>query len=139
MSNKFVNLTPHAIVVVRPSGATIGFTPSGDVARVSTQDQVVAVINGIEISTTSYGEVVGLPEPQPGVIFLVSALVRQAMPNRFDVVSPGGLIRDAQGQPVGCTGFVANTRNCQDPGSHAMAEQENLGCRSCGKSPLAHF
>jgi hypothetical protein len=34
--------------------------------------------------------------------------VRESVPSRKDVVSPGELIRDAKGNPVGCKGFEMN-------------------------------
>jgi hypothetical protein len=53
---------------------------------------------------TSYGEVTGLPDPQVGVVFIVSGMVASAAP-REDVMSPGELVRDAQGRIIGCYGL----------------------------------
>lgn len=53
---------------------------------------------------SSYGPVVGLPEPKDGVTYLVSGMVRLASAGRPDVVSPGELLRGPDGQPVGCVG-----------------------------------
>lgn len=60
------------------------------------------------LSRTSYGAVEGLPEPKAGVIYIVSALVRAAVPGRLDVASPGELVRDAAGAVVGCKGLSVN-------------------------------
>ena len=103
-----VNLTPHAVTIVLPSGDTVTLPPSGTVARCSTSSEVVGEVNGIPVSRVSYGEVVGLPEATEGVIFIVSALVRSAVPHRKDVASPGDLVRDAAGAVVGCKGLVVN-------------------------------
>jgi hypothetical protein len=76
----FINLTPHAINL--NNGATIA--PSGTVARVTTAHSAFDA-NGICIVT--FGEVQGLPAPEMGTIYIVSALVAQAA-KRPDVVSP---------------------------------------------------
>lgn len=52
----------------------------------------------------SYGEVSGLPEPQNGVVYLVSQLVVQALPGRSDLAYPYELHRDSAGT---ITGFSA--------------------------------
>ncbi len=79
---KFVNLTPHA---VRLNDGT-EFPPSGVVARVSSsfssfdEDGVASVV---------YGEAEGLPDPQEGVLYIVSAMVLSAMAGRrSDLVAP---------------------------------------------------
>ena len=51
-----------------------------------------------------YGEVSGLPEPQNGVVYLVSQLVVQALPDRSDLAYPHELHRDSAGT---ITGFSA--------------------------------
>lgn len=104
----FVNLTPHAIKVVAADGAPVAVFPAdGTVARVATTTAVSAVVDGIEIFATTYGEVVGLPAPAPGVTWIVSGIVagHPSVRGRADVVSPGALVRGPDGQPVGCRGF----------------------------------
>jgi len=58
--------------------------------------------------TTSYGRVEGLPEPETGVLYLVSAVVRAAVPGRADVASPGDLVRDGEGNVIGCRHLILN-------------------------------
>jgi hypothetical protein len=53
---------------------------------------------------TKYGEVTDLPEPEEGTIYIVSGMVAAAAP-RPDVMSPGTLVRDDQGKPMGCLGL----------------------------------
>ena len=100
--NKFVNLTPHTINEV-VTGLEI--PPSGTVARVAASSTVVDNINGVPIYTTTYGDVVGLPDSQPGVYYVVSGAVLAARPDRKDLLAPGELVRDNNGQPIGCKGF----------------------------------
>ena len=96
----FINLTPHQI---NPVGGE-AIPPSGVVARCATTTQEVAP----GFFSTAFGAVENLPAPQPGVLLIVSALVRGAVPDRADVVSPGELVRDENGQPIGCKGFSVN-------------------------------
>lgn len=103
---KLVNLTPHAINVVGDGAVTI--PPSGAVARVTSTTSEVRRVNGIPCLAVSYGEVQGLPEAEEDTLYVVSALVRAAVPHRTDVASPGELVRDAEGKPLGCRGLAVN-------------------------------
>lgn len=99
-----INLTPHAINIV--NGPTLA--PSGHVARVSNVKREAGAVNGVTLFTLSKGEVTGLPESAEDTMFVVSAQVREAVPHRTDVASPGDLVRGPDGQPVGCQGLVVN-------------------------------
>lgn len=99
----FVNLCPHKVDVVRADGTVMTLPPSGQLARVRTSRRVVAVVEGVEIHATEFGDIEGLPAAD-GRIFIVSGLVA-GRAGREDVVSPGELVRGADGQPVGCKGL----------------------------------
>jgi hypothetical protein len=120
-----INLTPHSISVFAADGKTLLVTvpPSGEVARVSVSRVETGVVPiesdaaallrrdplaGVPVFVGTYGAITGLPAPSFGTIYVVSAMVRQAVPTRRDVLSPGELIRDAAGQPLGCRGLEAN-------------------------------
>jgi hypothetical protein len=120
-----INLTPHAVRILADDGKTVlaDVVPSGAIARVaSTRNEIgcIPISNdapailarvttaAIPVYGTMYGEVTGLPLSQPGVIYVVSALVRQAVRHRRDVMSPGELVRGADGQPIGCKGLDGN-------------------------------
>jgi hypothetical protein len=64
--------------------------------------------DGLPLYQAEFGEVEGLPEPAEGVLYVVSMLVRQAVPERTDVASPGELVRDEQGRVIGCRGLNVN-------------------------------
>lgn len=107
---KILNLTPH---VIKIGGGTVGaeFPASGNVARVAMNailDSHATAELGLPIMRQVPGPVVGLPDAVEGVWLIVSAMVRTACPNRADLLSPGELIRDTAGQPVGCIGLVRN-------------------------------
>jgi hypothetical protein len=56
----------------------------------------------VPVNQTRFGEVFGLPEPQPDTIYVVSALVAQAVPDRSDVFVVDDTVRDEQGRIIGC-------------------------------------
>jgi len=108
-----VNLTPHAINVHGAGGELLIAIPaSGQVARLASTNVLAGslLIGGIslELYRTEHGEATGLPEPTQGVTLLVSGLVRAALPERSDLASPGALLRDDKGRPIGCTGLAVN-------------------------------
>jgi hypothetical protein len=102
---KLVNLTPH---MVNLPGLTV---PSEGLARVSEIATEVSRLHTagpapIPVYSVSYGAVTGLPEPVEGTIYLVSSLIRSALPERGDLGSPYGLVRDAEGRVIGAEGLV---------------------------------
>ena len=99
---EFINLTSHTINEVT-SGQS--YLASGIIARISTSKIKVAEHDGVPIYETTMGAVEGLPEPKEGVMYIISGLALGAVENRNDVVSPGNLQRNQQGQPIGCLGF----------------------------------
>lgn len=111
---RLVNLTPHEIKIIGENG-TVTLPPSGVVARLEmsrktfTFESPLAVNDVlIDILRTEYGEITNLPPPEPGVRFITSLIVAQRAAvvfRRFDVYSPGELVRDSAGQPIGCKGL----------------------------------
>lgn len=107
------NLTPHPLYVKTVDGdyVTIAPDPRG-VARVI-YDRLPpeqTIIDGHEIAISVAGqprEIVGLPEPEEGVILIVAKAVADAAPAyRGDLMSPGKLIRDEDGTVIGCDGLT---------------------------------
>lgn len=134
---KFVNLTQHVVNVVNGEGITQSFAPSGTVARVVVKTVLSEHSHEhafVPLYLQRAGAVEGLPEraarcpycgclnvdpydascaehpqDQPAAeMYIVSALVRLAVPGRDDVASPGELVRDEKGQPIACKGLVIN-------------------------------
>lgn len=100
---KFINLTPHNVVL--NNGTVI--EKSGNIARVSSR---YTEFDGRGICHVEFGEITGLPEPEEGVIYIVSGMVASAAKNRNDVVAPATghpqCVRNDQGQIVSVPGFV---------------------------------
>lgn len=101
----FVNLTPHAIHL-HHNGFILTVPASGRVARCSAVTTPCGDHDGFPLVRRSFGAVSvddqPFPDPVPGTIFIVSALCAAALAGRDDVASPGDLVRDDQGQIVGC-------------------------------------
>ena len=102
----FVNLTPHALNVFDGDVEVLTIAPSGTVARCTQKDVLDTELDGVKIFKQEFGDVVDLPEPQNGVMFVVSRLVASAAVGRDDLLVPGALKRNDQGQPVGCMGLA---------------------------------
>ena len=104
-SVQFVNCTPPPIVL----NDGRGFEPSGSVARVS---QSISDFDENGIAVQSFGEVTGLPEPQIGTIYIVSAMVlsRAQAEGRNDVVAPAtghkDCVRNEKNFIVSVPGFL---------------------------------
>ena len=102
--NKILNFTPHALNVVDLDGSIVTF-PSVGVARVATSTVSRNPIGGFGVVATTFSDVTGLPDPVSGTYYVVSRLVFSACPDRTDLLCPGELIRDVDGNVVGCKGF----------------------------------
>jgi hypothetical protein len=103
----FLNLTPHVLNIHSGDNVTV-IAPSGVVPRVSVDNVHVNTVDGIDIYSQTVGQVQDLPDFKTGVTLVVSALVRTALPARKDLASPGALLRDDSGRPIGCQGLVIN-------------------------------
>lgn len=112
---KFVNLTDHEVrlgdgLVVpstdRPARVLNGRRQDGSV--VLEQSEEVIPIYRFE----PQGQIVGLPEPKPGVFYIVSPIVRRELTQRRlhrpDVFSPYAIeSRSARGRSVPCATALA--------------------------------
>ena len=108
------NLTPHPVTIVivpGPEGRSITIPPDpAGPARCTPTTEVVGEVQVqapdggtdiIPIRRTIMGEVVGLPDPEPGVLLIVSRVVAEAACDRRDLVIVDDTIRDDQGRIVG--------------------------------------
>ena len=98
-----VNLCPHDVVVC---GKT--YPKSDTPARVSEISMPVGSFAGIQLVTKDYGEVYNLPCQKADTLYIVSAMVRLACPDRADLASPGDQVRDDNGHILGVTNLVVN-------------------------------
>lgn len=106
-----LNLTPHRITVVQSSGEKVTIDPEPIPARVGVTEQVLPQHSLAQIgiiSLTQTGEVIGLPEEKPNTWYIVSRIVREACPEREDLLVPANIVRDTDGTIIGCQGFTIN-------------------------------
>ncbi len=110
---KLINFTPHVINIVRKDGTTLTVPPSGQTIRVMTWKDSVGVLDGIECFTTPVPSTLNsddLPKMEPGERGIVSMAALEAIKRDLPELahcffSPGELIRDDKGQPIGCKGL----------------------------------
>lgn len=100
-----INLTPHPVNVRRLDGTFIALPKGDKVPRLATTEIVVGKVDGAKIVKTDFGATVDLPEATDDTILIVSRLVKDANPERTDLVCPGAAFRDADGKVVGADGF----------------------------------
>jgi hypothetical protein len=98
-----VNLTTHTLRlpdrVIRPEPFP---------ARCRERIAPAGIHAGVDLVYREFSGVVGLPDPQEGVVYVVSSAVRLSCPERGDEVSPGKPVYDDTGHIVGIVNLVAN-------------------------------
>ena len=124
---KLVNLMPHPFAYFEaastpstPPALLLTIPPSGTVARVQQIDEELERVTHCESGHTlramrsSFArEIVGLPDPAPNTLYIVSMVTRDAAKaqGRVDVVSPATgtsstAVRDAAGTLIGTTALA---------------------------------
>lgn len=115
-----VNLTPHTVHLFTLGDVPTAI-PSAGIARVT--ELVVDSVDGpikwdrfgdsgiqdVPLVSKGYGAVTGIPEPRPYTLYIVSAIVQAACPQRTDLVAPHDIVRDSSGNIRGCRGFSRGT------------------------------
>ncbi len=80
-----------------PTGAKVKVTETKTTAPSIDVDGVI-----IETFKSSFGEVENLPPQEEGVMVIVSAMAADAAKDRNDLLVPGELVRDNDGNIIGC-------------------------------------
>jgi len=99
-----INMTPHPIHIVGADNQVLVTIPKGDSLirlKANTIDAGFTV-NDIPITKTEYSEPIGLPEYHLGTFYIVSQLVKSALPDREDLLVPADVVRDNDGNIIGC-------------------------------------
>lgn len=98
---EIVNLTPHEIIFM--GNKTITIPTSGIVARVAVKREQVGTLNGLPIYRSVLGQVENLPDPKADTVYIVSAIVAQAVKGkRDDIYIVDDTVRDENGRIIGC-------------------------------------
>lgn len=106
---KFVNLTGHDINLATAEGVQV---IPGDKARTVRVIDSYGEFDADGVCTVSYGSLIGAPEPEDGVLCIVSALVLAAgrQLGRSDFVAPAtghpAAVKNEKGHVLSVPGFV---------------------------------
>jgi hypothetical protein len=105
--SKIINCTPHPINICNSEGDIYHVFPKGEIIpRLSTITETSANITledaVIPTTKTKFGEVENLPKAIWGTFLIVSQLVKSACPNRADLLVPAEVVRDKDGNIIGC-------------------------------------
>lgn len=107
---KIVNLTPHALNFLDAENRVILTVPSSGLARAAQRRESIGTIyaGGVTLPVTRsvFGAVEGLPAPEAGTIYVVSAITAQAVPEREDVLIVDDSVRDENGRIIGVRGLA---------------------------------
>jgi len=113
-----INLTPHDIVIYSEQNTvydpvTRSYKQTGELkelkrftsqgcARVGSKEQLVDTIDSIEIYTIKFSQAENLPVAQDGIYYIVSAIVKNAHPDRKDLLVPCHSVRNQENKIIGC-------------------------------------
>ncbi len=122
---KIVNLMPHSLVLydpsdTRPAGPKgyvlsdkaakpVCIIPSSGISRAACTETPVGNVTGIPVFRMTFGDPEGVPEPQQGVMYVVSSITARACAEigrtTSDLIMPARTVRDDEGRIIGCTAF----------------------------------
>lgn len=110
----FVNATPHALNVKTKDGELVEFPTTEYIARVASSIKEEENTSEFNLYIQEFGDIEGLPAPQTGIIYIVSAMVLSANSSsdnpRKDLVAPAtshkDVTRNDKGHITSVPGFV---------------------------------
>ena len=106
---KVYNLTPHTLNIIDSDGNVTVIPASGAIARVGTTEVLVGRLGLVEVVKRSFGKVewgFDMSQMKKDTVYIVSSLVASAIKDRHDILVPGTLVRNDEGQPIGCQGLA---------------------------------
>lgn len=100
---KIINKVPHPVYILDSEDRIITtFPKSNGMIRLEEVSKPVGTLDGIPICSTTWGDTQDVPEVVPGVYYIVSQLVKNALPDRPDFLVPKDVVRDENGNIIGC-------------------------------------
>lgn len=103
-NNLYQNMTPHSISVFSRSGVKIGTLGPCPTPPIRVKNFYTHIDDFL--SKVNFDRVDNLPEEKADRYLIVSSVVKANCPDRLDLVTPGGHVRNQFGQVIGCTGFI---------------------------------
>jgi|AntRauTorcE11897_2_1112592.scaffolds.fasta_scaffold06293_5 hypothetical protein len=106
---EFINLTPHDINLIRGNNTVLTLSRAINPPRVEerVESQEHLTVNGsydIPIYQARNEYVAKLPEKREGYYYIVSRIIAEYS-ERDDLLVPHGLVRDSNGNIIGCSSF----------------------------------
>tara|TARA_B100000287_G_scaffold345115_1_gene332418 strand:+ start:176 stop:532 length:357 start_codon:yes stop_codon:yes gene_type:complete len=108
MTYELVNMTPHEITMIDENdhdNVLMRIEPSGETVRLAEEVVQVSTINGFKLNKHTFGSA-NLPPKKTKTLYVVSALVANAHPERDDFIMVSKAVRNDEGRIVGTTGFA---------------------------------
>lgn len=102
------NLTGKHLNLYNMAGKYINNIPMSDkpVPTYEKGTEPCGVLRGIPLVTQDFHHIENLPDEQPGTFYIVSRMVALAAPDRRDLLIPGPLIKEKDGEVIGCKGLT---------------------------------
>ena len=102
-----LNWTPHDVHIVDNTGKPYRTYPrTGNTVRLKMDTVSDGYLpDGTPLKRVVFGEPEGLPNYQEHTYYIVSQLVKSALPDRPDLLVPGDIVRDENGNIIGCRSF----------------------------------
>ena len=99
-----INKTPHAVIILNEKNEVIRTYDKCD-EPIRLQAKIVKdepLPDGTPTTKTEFGSPEGLPEYSNGVYYIVSQIVKNALPQRKDLLVPAEVVRGEDGTIYGC-------------------------------------
>lgn len=96
------NMTPHPVIILDGDYRQIARYESSGQVRLASKTVQADPIEGIATSQTVFGAPEGLPDCKTGTYYIVSQLIKSALPSRVDLLVPAEVVRDGSGNIIGC-------------------------------------
>ena len=104
MTEKIINATPHPVYMLDANKRVVRMFPkSNGMIRVNEDVHKMRSIDGVSITHTKWSKTKDVPPYVKGTYYIVSQLVKSALPNRLDFLVPKGVLRDEAKNVIGCT------------------------------------
>lgn len=104
------NLTPHPITLITSTGEIRVIAPTVPAVRCAEVVTPAGRVDGITVIRKDLGELIGLPEPELGILFVVSLAAATAAwkVGRRDVLTIGETTRDESGRITGAKSLACS-------------------------------
>lgn len=109
VNTNIINLTPHPLKIQLLDGTFLELSKPAEGTKIPRRETLTEVgkpLYGVPVATVVLGPVKDLPPIIGDVIYVVSRIVVDGAPHRYDLFAPGEAIRDSEGKIVGAKGLA---------------------------------